>query len=75
MSIAGNNAHSVDKAGNILLDSEDEPNIFHSHLWRRGIIDMPYINNVPLKGPPICDLFDMRDGKIPWACTDDMIRI
>jgi hypothetical protein len=66
MAIAGNNAQTVDN-DIVVFGSENEPNMLHSHIWARGVLNTEYITGCPLSGPKVGELFNMREGKVSWT--------
>ena len=57
--IAGNNSQVL-TCGKIQFGTHEEPTILHGHVIARGNIEDKYIANVPLRGPPLGDIFNMR---------------
>jgi probable phosphoglycerate mutase len=74
--LAGNNAHSLDpKTGIVQLGTSEEPIFLHGHVFGRGNPEVKYIEDIPLDGPTLGVIFDMRaqspqepgnDKKVSW---------
>lgn len=67
--VAGNNSHYF-KDGITYVGTEQEPSMLHSHIICRGNPNHNYIGNVKLQGPEPGQLFNMKEGKIPWKYLD-----
>jgi len=67
--VAGNNSHYF-KDGITYIGTEKEPSMLHSHIICRGDPNHNYIGSVKLRGPEPGQLFNMREGKIPWSYRD-----
>lgn len=64
--IAGNNSQEFDLENNEIIIGRNEPSFLHAHIIGRGDIDTHYVKGVPLRGPPLGELFNMREGKTKW---------
>lgn len=58
--IAGNNSQSLVDTKCIQLGNELEPSILHGHVIGRGDPQICYIADVPLRGPMVGQLFNLR---------------
>jgi len=61
--VAGNNSQKLEE-NNIVLGNENEPSMLHAHLICRGDPRHAYITDVPLKGPIIGEIFNMRGNSL-----------
>ena len=74
--IAGNNSQSYDPiTQTVIAGKSNEPSMLHGHLIVRGKIGHQYVEGVPLLGPVLGELFNMRgdsknspgnEKKEPW---------
>jgi hypothetical protein len=69
--VAGNNSHYFDNL-TTYVGTEKEPSMLHSHVICRGNPFNNYIGSVALRGPEPGQLFNMREGKIPWTYKDTL---
>jgi hypothetical protein len=63
MGIAGNNSQKMTDDKKIQYGTEEVSSTLHGHVIARGKSGIQYISDVPLRGPPIGSLFNMRGEK------------
>ena len=69
--VLGNNAHSFDHDRcEIILGNSAEPLLLHGHVVGRGDPRTAYAGDVPLDGPPLGEVFEVRGEMKPWAAGE-----